>query len=569
MASKSPNLKVNVSADTSKFQKGMRDSKDALRDFSNTGKDALGKFGDAVGVNFDKVSQMSNSVRGLGVSMSQSGNAGVAAFGKIVEAAGGAATAIATIGLSAAVASFKLLREEAENFKTTVEGANLEHQATAYVDTYRQAMHDFNSEMGKSVAQFENDWKMAFTRVWSNAKAGAVQFMQLFSKNGGGIKGFVNALYDASDNTKAAAAQADKSATKAMLLQNKLNNLIQLQKSDQLKVMQYDTEIAALKEKAKDSEVSASEKRAALLKAEELINKKYELQHGIQEKIAMVMHEMTELTNSTQEQIDAAYQASIKSYQLERDMHNEMAGLSKLQKSVTAEAQKEAEARATAAAAAKAIADDRAALSGMGLQQIDTKQAAGMMDGGLVTSDQAQGVTSLKVEDIQEVNREIIDLSGSISTTLADAITATSEIIGSLCADLATGQDAWGNFKNAALSAFGDMAINVGKLALATGIAILGIRQGLMSLNPYAAIAAGAALIALGVAVKVGMANIANGSGSSGTASVASATGSSNASTNAYETQEIEVKVTGTLQASGSQLLAVINNENNRTNHTT
>jgi hypothetical protein len=44
--------------------------------------------------------------------------------------------------------------------------------------------------------------------------------------------------------------------------------------------------------------------------------------------------------------------------------------------------------------------------------------------------------------------------------------------------------------------------ISVGKLAIATGIAMLGIKAALESMNPYAAIAAGIALVALGTAVK-------------------------------------------------------------------
>lgn len=49
---------------------------------------------------------------------------------------------------------------------------------------------------------------------------------------------------------------------------------------------------------------------------------------------------------------------------------------------------------------------------------------------------------------------------------------------------------------------FADMAINVGKVAISTGIAVAGIKAALKSLNPVAAIAAGAALVALGTAVK-------------------------------------------------------------------
>ena len=46
------------------------------------------------------------------------------------------------------------------------------------------------------------------------------------------------------------------------------------------------------------------------------------------------------------------------------------------------------------------------------------------------------------------------------------------------------------------------MLINVGKLAIQTGIAVAGIKAALKSLNPAVAIAAGVALVALGSLVK-------------------------------------------------------------------
>lgn len=570
---KEPNLKVNVTADTSKFSKGMKDSKAALRDFKRTGEEALGKIGDAAGVNVGKLTQVSNAVKGLGTKLSQSGTAGVAAFGKIVAAAGGAATAVAGIGIAGLVAAFKLLSEEADHFKRTIEGANMELANTAYIDTYKAAMADLNMAIGESLTEvgnsFERGWK---TRI-ANVKANLITFANLFKQtpNAGSLFSKAYVAANLTDVVVPAAKQnAQEAAERAAELQKELNDLVNKERNSRVTIAKLDADIATNRERMRDTDLSVSERRAALQKAEELIRQKYELQYGIQKRIAEIMNEMVNLTSSSQEEVDRAIDAEVKAFNLEQSMHNELAALLRTQRSLTNEAKAEATAREKAAAAAKAIADDRAELSGMNLQAIDQGRAQSMMGGNQVSSDQATGITNLQVEDVAAVNREIIDLSESINTTLSDAVISAAEVIGELCADLATGQDAWGNFKNAALSAFGSMAVNVGKIALATGIAILGIKQGLMSLNPYVAIAAGAALIALGIAVKVGLANVASGSTSSGTASIASATNQSGSSnTNQYETNEVEVRVTGTLQASGTQLLAIINNENKRTNHTT
>ena len=168
--------------------------------------------------------------------------------------------------------------------------------------------------------------------------------------------------------------------------------------------------------------------------------------------------------------------------------------------------------------------------------------------------------------------KSIVDLSQQLETLLTGSIENLSAGIGNLIGDLATGGDAWGNFADMAISSFGDMAVGIGKMAVSTGVATLGIKAALESLNPYLAIAAGAALIALGSAVKAGLSNVAAGNYSAST-NVASATGNYGAGSapinTAFENKEMTIKVTGTLKAEGSQLVSVIENERTRLAHTT
>ena len=58
MAQSSPNLKVNVGADTSQFTKGMKSAKADLKDFKKVSEDGLGKLGDLLGINTKQVSQI-------------------------------------------------------------------------------------------------------------------------------------------------------------------------------------------------------------------------------------------------------------------------------------------------------------------------------------------------------------------------------------------------------------------------------------------------------------------------------------------------------------------------------
>ena len=84
--------------------------------------------------------------------------------------------------------------------------------------------------------------------------------------------------------------------------------------------------------------------------------------------------------------------------------------------------------------------------------------------------------------------------------------------------------------------------------------------------NPYVAIAAGAALVALGTAVKSSLSAVASGDYSAGGGGYSS--GGYSAGGRDYETREVKVYVTGTLEADGNQLLAVINNTNKKNYYT-
>jgi hypothetical protein len=165
----------------------------------------------------------------------------------------------------------------------------------------------------------------------------------------------------------------------------------------------------------------------------------------------------------------------------------------------------------------------------------------------------------------------LFDLTKSVESTLLSLAESTSSIIGQLIGDLTTGGDAWGNFANAAISAFGDMAIAIGKIAIEAGIASLGIQAAITALGPAgaaAAIGAGAALIALGTAVKSGLSNVASGNYAGG-GYVASSASISRASSGDFDTRDVTVNVTGELKADGDQLVAVINRSETKSYYTT
>lgn len=110
-----------------------------------------------------------------------------------------------------------------------------------------------------------------------------------------------------------------------------------------------------------------------------------------------------------------------------------------------------------------------------------------------------------------------------------------------------------GKVVQALLTPLADMAIKEGEILMAQGVGVEACKKALESLNGYAAIAAGAALIAIGAAAKSGLAALAkSGAGSTATTSYSGAGASSAAQTQTIQT-EMTVYVTGRL--SGSDIL--------------
>ena len=543
-------MKVRATMDNSDLKKKSQESKAALRDFETAGTDAVGKLGEAFGVNTAKVEQMLSSVQGLGFKLTESGNAGVAAFGKMLTGINGLTAGIAGLGLGTALATFKLLSSEAENFKNTVAGANMELATQAYIGTYRQVIHDFNKDLGEGFAKTESGWKKFWGTIGATLKAGITTGAVGVAPGDFQNQGFVN-YAELTDKAAAAARTAEQISNEIYETTRKISDA-------SVEWARQEREIAEYKRIAYDSTVSTAERQEALAKAVELINKRYAEEAELRKRLADLQTEMNGLAESSVADVDKANQLRIQEEQVTAKMNNAIRELSEKQKTLTDLAQKEAQARVAALLATQ--------------QQAQFQADAASVQGQLELFAKSAEMTGVEVEfpnlEVPVTPRldtqEAIDITNELQSIISTSFENIGVSIGDLIGDLATGEDAWGNFANAALSAFGDMAIAVGKMAIATGTATLGIKAALESLNGYVAIAAGVALVALGSAIKAGLSNVASGnySASSNVATSAGSYGTSLSS--GYESRELTINVNGTLRAEGNQLLAVIENENRR-----
>ena len=170
-------------------------------------------------------------------------------------------------------------------------------------------------------------------------------------------------------------------------------------------------------------------------------------------------------------------------------------------------------------------------------------------------------------DELQPIVQEMIDMSGIISGAFSDMATGVGESVGQL---ISSGGDLSG-FATMVGNTFADMAIQVGRIAIETGVAVLGIKAALKSLNPWAAIAAGVALVALGTAVKGALSNIADGGSSTFSANTYSNNLDVRTQTGSLDrvSQSVNVEVSGEFKLQGNTLVAAINRENRRKNLTT
>lgn len=558
MAKNDPNLKVRATMDNSDLKKRSQESKEALRDFQKTGTDAVNRLGEAFGVNTGKIDGMLSSLRGLGLRLQESGNAGTAAFGKMLQGIKGVTAGIAGLGIAGALATFKLLSSEAENFKNTVAGANLELETTAYIDTYRQVIHDFNRELGEGFAETESGWKKFVGSIGPTLRAaystGAIAPAQMGDFDNTAINNFAKITQQASDS----AARAEEIFRQIYSVQRQISD-------SSVEWARMERDIAEYKRIAYDKTVDTATQQEALRKSVELITQRYSEEADLRRQLADLQFEYNSLAESSVADIDKANQLRIQEEATVARMNNALRELSERQATVTLNAQKEAQARADALAAAQQMAQSRADLKawteGAAVSQIETPGATAQNVPGIIVPVKAELDT-----------QQVIDVTNEMQSIISSSFENIGVSLGNLLGDLVTGEDAWGNFANSAISAFGDMAIAVGRMAVSTGMATLGIKAALESLNGAAAIAAGVALIAVGSAIKSGLSNVASGNYSA-SSNVASATGSYGSSASSlgtgFENREITVNVTGTLRAEGNQLLTVIENENKRRNHTT
>ena len=604
MASKK--LKVSVDADASGFKKEMAAAKKSTEEFSKAADEMSDSLEDALGVPISSVTKIGDKLKAAGVLMKSFATEGEKSFQTVALGAKMVSTAVAGIGLAGLLAAFKSINAEAERFRGTMQGAAVAAQDEAWKNTYKQYVSD-QVGIGEKAVDSINGW----SKFWT--KLGAAWTLAL--KNG-----FAGEQYygEMAEEASRIGEGADDAAKKAAAYAKVIFDTIEGIKDKQIEWKNSLSEVAALMLTASDKSKTVQERQEAVAKAIALQKQVSGDQIAMQKTLADNIKAQNDLASSSVEDMDRQRSAYAAVEDLSRDLNQRLREMTSLQNEIAnsaavteqkwrdgvnkaiyigmtelakfnAEMEKAMEMRDKMAmdniaaplksmsASLTGRADNGKGLMGginldeealKGLQQL-TQFDTSAVDGLLSKIDPSKLSDSFQryyvfldemIKATDDANKALNDaIVGGISDSfqyLANCVAGLDEISGA-------------GMMNALLSPLAEAAIKMGEIMVSAGLASEAFKS--MLTNPYTAIAAGAALIAVGAAAKAGLqAAVNSATGTSYVASSVASSGYSNNSSNdrSWE-REMTLHVTGTLQADGSKLVAVLNNEANRKRYTT
>ncbi len=604
MASKK--LKVSVDADASGFKKEMAVAKKSTQEFSKTVGDMSAAVEDSLGIPIGAITEVGSKLKNVATLFKGASAQGETAFQKIALGAGVAAGAIAGIGITGLIASFKILNDEAERYRNTVEGTSLTLQTDAWTNTFQQYISD-STQLGKKTAETLSGW----SKYWTTVKSLGGQILKASF-------GDEDQFIERYNELEKVRGEAEAAAKKAAVYAKEIFDTTEAMKDKSIEWKDNLAQVAELMLVASDTSKSTKERQEAVTKAIDLQKSTTAEQVEMQKKVADNIKAQNDLASSSVEDMDRQRNAYAAVNDLQRECNQKLRRMVSLQntiqQSVSATGQKWRDGinkacEAGMAEIAKFNAEMDKALEMRDKMAMDNIAAPlksmsasltgranngnGLMGGINLDESALKGLQQLTQFDMSAVDGllskidpsklsesfkgyynfldEMIKATDDANKALNDAIVGGISNSFQYLANCVAGLDeiSGAGMMGALLTPLAEAAIKMGEIMVSAGLASEAFKS--MLTNPYTAIAAGAALIAVGAAAKAGLqAAINSATGTSYVASTVASSGYSkgNSGDRSWE-REMTLRVTGTLQADGSKLVAVLNNEANRKRYTT
>ncbi|WP_322290510.1 hypothetical protein [Paratractidigestivibacter sp.] len=542
----------------------MAKAKATAKDFGGTVEGVADSIGGAFGGSVKNVLSLADKIKGIAKQFNTTGLEGAAAAEKISGAFAAAGGAIAGLGLAAAIALFKQLNAEADRYRQTMSGERQTLGVEAYTDTFAQTISE-QTGSGKVWATLQDKWK----KDWAVTKGALTS---VFTATASDV-GVGDALSVATEKAK-----------KAETLAREIYDLQERIKDETVGWKNQMSEISDLMRTASDTSGDISERNNALSQAKEKQIALGKQQTAIYGELASKIEEMNSLTESGSADLDkvrAAQAAAADAAKATSDRLKEMDGIQNGIKSSAA-----AIAKAWQDNVNKALAEAEKAMAGV-MAEVDaaisarekmmtealtpislTGKAESGKSTGIVGAEN-YGLNSDSVKAYAAFMDEMVGVTQYANDALNEAIVGGIASSFQYLANCMAGleQISPAGVLNAVLSPLAEMAIKMGEVLVGAGLASDSLKT--LITNPYTAIAAGTALIAIGSMAAAGLqAAVNSATGTSYTSASVASSSYSSYSDKDYD-REMTLTVTGTLTADGSKLVAVLNNEANRKRRTT
>ena len=618
------NLKTLFTADTTGIKKGASDAKTAIKDFDNAASSAMNDVLEGFGAGFGKIGSYLSAFQGGLLKVTQGFGSATSAAGGLTKAMGVLKTALVASGIGVLIAA---LGSVYSYFTKTQEGSDqlavsmsrlkqvwrslgdtasavgqhivesilgTKHQTASLLEMWLKFRDAFSSERFDNSEEYEKkrieyeQLQIQYTKELSNLQ------IQLAEKR-----------REAEDKTKYSAKERLDILEEVLNLEDSIIDRRKklAQEELELKRMENDMSNSTRKDLLAEAELEAKvnqiEAERAMFQKEqvakrnEIINAARKEQQEYANMIT-ALSDIQQLTAKIKETEDQKLEAAKLTYSqdaVNKSLQEEINELTSQREtaldkligkmgSMTNEQLKQL----LSLKEFKAIMDELAGR--IDTQIINTTAARVDMDlnplEDLANSPELQDIKK-KVEDsitieplvrvgiddkvLQDTEEKLESVVVNWTGTLSSVISSFAESIGTLIGDLLSGEaGTMENFMDNILSIIAKGISQVGQMLIMLGIAALKFKSVLS--NPWAAIAVGAALVALAAMVSAAFSNVTTGGATSGI-SAGGTLDVPKGYTNTWTAEQPVVQVSGELRGEGTQLVAVIKNVNQKKLRTT
>ena len=618
------NLKTLFTADTTGIKKGASDAKNAIKDFDNAASSAMNDVLEGFGAGFGKIGSYLSAFQGGLLKVTQGFGSATSAAGGLTKAMGVLKTALVASGIGVLIAA---LGSVYSYFTKTQEGSDQLAVSMSRLKQVWRSLGDAASAVGQHIVESILGTKhqtASLLEMWLKIKDAfsskrfdnseeyekkRIEYEQLqiqYTKELSNLQiQLAEKRREAEDKTKYSAKERLDILEEVLKLEDSIIDRRKklAQEELELKRMENDMSNSTRKDLLAEAELEAKvnqiEAERAMFQKEQ-VAKRNEINNAArkeqQEYANMItaLSDIQQLTAKIKETEDQKLEAAKLTYSqdaVNKSLQEEINELTSQREtaldkligkmgSMTNEQLKQL----LSLKEFKAIMDELAGR--IDTQIINTTAARVDMDlnplEDLANSPELQDIKK-RVEDsitieplvrvgiddkvLQDTEEKLESVVVNWTGTLSSVISSFAESIGTLIGDLLSGEaGTMENFMDNILSIIAKGISQVGQMLIMLGFAVLKFKSVLS--NPWAAIAVGAALVALAAMVSAAFSNVTTGGATSGI-SAGGTLDVPKGYTNTWTAEQPVVQVSGELRGEGTQLVAVIKNVNQKKLRTT